>query len=323
MIYSREYLIFTKKTLEETQNVVQTLVNAAARYETLTLSEAKFIGGFLANANSEDPAGSKLLQQISDSLPGYHFWTLFLKYISDVNGEGIVYDSKGPISTEQKIKDVAFLENVFHSWSEVIKKTNHKHTMLQYLSKESRDDIKETLEYAKKQGDGSRRRDIIYKSLILHSRFVYSKIEEYYQEYEIKKDILQLCNWEIVIDSFVYAHVAIRHMAPWTKFGRPGKSFIKDPAISIDELPRFIKNILIDYGASFNCQQFNSRKIYFKFNGTNYVIWFERYTRNIKGGGLKEFLRVETFYPVEIKKNAIAVEKLTLAKVSENLGFYL
>lgn len=323
MIFAREYLNFTKKSFEEKQQVLQILLTAATKGQSLTLSEAKFIGSFLALAESEDDAGRDILRQIYEQLPGYHFWTLYLKYYSDVNGEGTVYDAKGPISNEVKAKDIAFLDEAYQDWSEVISKTNHKHTMLQYLSKESRDDIKAALQYAKQIGDGGRRRDSITKSLVLHSKFVFSKIAEYYEEYDVKKDVLQLCSHEVVIDSFAFAHVAIRHMAPRTKFGRPGKTFFNDRSIIIDELPQIIKAILLEYSRFINCQHFDGRRIYFRLNNVNYVIWFQKFSRNVKGGGVTEFLRVETFYPAELKNDATAITELTLNKVSENLGFYM
>lgn len=323
MIYTREYLKFTVKTLEETQEVVQRLVNAAVNNEQLTLSEAKFLGSVLSNAEAADEEGRIMVKRVYDSLPGYHFWALYVKYAFDLNGEGLIRGPFGPISQEQKTLDAAFLEEQFQSWHPVVSKTNHKHTALQYITKESRDDIKEALRFARQIGDGSRRTDMIYKTLVIHNKYVFSHIEEYYQEHLVRQDVIQLCGWEVVIDSFVYAHVAIRHMASWTKFGRPGKTFFDDEHIAIDRLPRVIIDFLQEYERRIGCGKFDGRKIYFKFNNRNYVIWFDGYTRPVKGGRIRKFLRVESFYPAEIKNDPANIAKLKFEQVSSNLGFYI
>src|SRR5690606_1044331 len=111
-------------------------------------------------------------------------------YRNDILGEGLIIGPHGPISQVQKENELVFLDEQYNQWKSVLYNLKNSKTDLQYLTKESRDDIKEALNYSRQIGEGSGRRDMIERSLILHSKYVYSKIMEYYQEYDVKKDTI-------------------------------------------------------------------------------------------------------------------------------------
>lgn len=323
MIYSREYLNDAKKSFEEATKITQTLINALVAKEHLTLSEAKFIGPFLENAKTNDQAGKELLNSLYNELPEYRFWCLYMMYHNDIFGEGTIIGPFGSISQSQKESDLAFLDTQYQQWKIILYNLKNSKTDLQYLTKESREDIKEALNYSRQIGEGSRRREMIERTLVLHSKYVYSKIMEYYQEYDVKQDIINLCGREIIVDSFAYAHIAIRHMVDYTKFGRPGKTFIYDRKIDIDCLPRILIGFLEDYVHYIGCPSFNPKRIFLRFNGRDYVIRFRELIRQVKGGENLPYLRLETFYPAELRNDANLVKTLSLCPVNDILGFYI
>ena len=318
MIYKRSYLASIERSFEEANEAMQTLTNALINGVQLTLSEGRFLGGFLEIAQTDNP---EFLDNLYDQLPGYHFWQLYLKYAQDINGEGGILTPYGYVTQEQKILDAGFLDGIYQDWRPFVYKLKHKYTELQFLTSEARKDMKATLDFNQRIGAGSRRMKVIEKTLVLHSKFVFSKIEEYYQEYELKKDTINLCGKEVVVDSYTYAHVGIRHMAPWAKFGRTDKT-CHSAEIDINNLPRVILNFIEDYEHYMGCVNFDERRIYFRYKNRNNVIKLEELSRPTKGGALMSYLRVQSFYPAELREDAERVNNLTLTMVSDDLGFY-
>jgi hypothetical protein len=317
MIYKRSYLASIERSKEEAHAAMQTLVNALINGQQLTLSEGRFLGGFLEIAQTDDP---EFLDKLYNQLPGYHFWQLHLKYAMDINGEGGIRTPYGYLSQDQKMLDAGFWDGIYQDWRPFVYKLKHKYTELQFLTSEARKDMKATLDFNQRIGAGSRRMIVIEKTLILHSKFVFSKIEEYYQEYQLKKDTIMLCGKEIVVDSYTYAHAGIRHMAPWTKFGRTDKTF-HGAEIDINNLPRVIIDFMEDYERYMGCGSFDERRIYFRYKNRNNVIKLEELSRPVKGGTLLYYLRVQSFYPAELREDAERVNNLTLTMVSDDLGF--
>jgi hypothetical protein len=83
-----------------------------------------------------------------------------------------------------------------------------------------------------------------------------------------------------------------------------------------------IKDILTDYNQAAKCANFNSERIYFNLKGTDYAIWFRAMTRSIKGKGQESYLRVQTFYPVELPEELGKLRSMIVIKANQHLSIY-
>jgi hypothetical protein len=323
MIYSRDYLNATAKSPDEVALIHGDLIAAVRDGVELTLAEAKYIGTVLEAMFAIDNEVVNLLERIYDQLDDYKFWQIFMRYAKDVDGWAVIPSPYGPVPLEQKRIDANYLEREYQLWKPLIHKTNHKQTVMQFLSKQARDELKEALEWSKQQGEGYFRRLYIEKFVTLYSKFVFIKVAEYYQEYDVKKDSMTFCGKETIVDSFAYTHILMRHFSPTGKFGRPGLTFHHDQAIDVNNLPKSILYFLGQYDQHIGINHFNRQQIYFNLNDRNYVIWFKELPRNIAGGGQLLFLRVQTFYPAELANDVLSISKMIKVRINGNLSFYI
>jgi hypothetical protein len=323
MIYSRAYLNLTKKSIEETQDVHQALIQAAYQGQELTMAEARYVGVILEASQAQTEDGIEIIQQLYEQLTDYKFWQIYMRYAHDVEGWAEIRSPRGPVPLFQKMLDAAYLEREYQSWKPIVEKTNHKHTSLQYLSKEARDEIKEALAWSRQLQEGSIRRAFVEKTVTLQTKFVYIKVAEYYQEYTVKQDTFEFCGRETVIDAYAYTHVLLRHFSPFSKFGRPGLTFHHDPDIDVENLPIAIKNILQQFEEYIGIAHFHPEKVYLNLNGRNYVIWYKQLPRNAKGGERIWFLRVQSFYPAELGIDLKAVNEMRKIQVTPKLAFFI
>jgi hypothetical protein len=323
MFFSRELLEDKNLSLDERAEINAVLIPAVANGDQLTFAEAKYLGGVLEATFTDDYDTSALLEKIYSSLDIFKFWQIYMRYAKDLDGTGTIKSPRGPESVRQKQIDVAYLNAELSDWKPLIEKTNHKHTVMQFLSKQARDEYKESMEWSAKLQEDNARRQYVEKSVLLFSKFVFIKVEEYYQEYDVRKDITTFCGRETVVDGFTYTHILMRHFSPYAKFGRPGLTFHHDPEIDVANLPRSIFYFLSQYDRYVGATCFNEENIFFRFNGRNYVIWFKKLERKIKGGNLINYLRVQTFYPAELQNDVQAMCALNMIRISDRLSFYV
>jgi hypothetical protein len=173
----------------------------------------------------------------------------------------------------------------------------------------------------RQQKEGSNRQKYITKTVVLHSRFVHIKVKEYYQEIEDKEESTTMCGQLIMFNSFAYAHILMRHYAPRVKFNRPGKTY-HDENIDLENLPRHVMFFLDAYEKTLGCAHFNNRSIFFEYKGRNYVIWFAKKSRHQKNQQVQEYLRVQTFYPAELLKDAQQIAAFQKIEANPILSFY-
>ncbi|WP_256003494.1 hypothetical protein [Pedobacter deserti] len=323
MFYTRDHLDRQDLPLETRAEMNATLMEAVANGQPLTFAEAKYLGTSLEASYTFEQGAIVLLEKIYVQLDIYKFWNIYMLYAQDLDGTGVINSPRGPVPMLQKQIDVAYLQREFDAWKQQIQKTNHKHTIMQFLSKQARQEWKESMAWSKQMGEGHFRRLYVERAVILQSKFVFIKVEEYYQEYDVRKDTMVFCGQETIVDGFAYTHILMRHFSPYNKFGRPGLTFHHDPAIEVANLPRSIFKFLRIYDAYFGGASFARENIYFQLNGRNYVIWFKQFERNIKGGGTSAYLRVQTFYPAELANDSSAMAVLKKVQVEEHLFFYI
>ena len=113
------------------------------------------------------------------------------------------------------------------------------------------------------------------------------------------------------------------HFAEGIKFGRPNKSYHLNDAIDFRRIPDTIVSMIKTYADLGFCQHFNGQNIFFNLQGKDYVIWFRPMTRSLKGNGKEDYMRVQTFYPVELAEDISKIQKLQISMVNSNLSFYI
>jgi hypothetical protein len=324
MAYKREELLTMRDASHERfQEVSQTLLNKLANNEKLSLAESKFICLGLKSIYSDDPNAPILNAENYDQCTDFLFWNKYLLYWQDLDGWGEIKDGVFTMSIAEKRNDVEFLNKHYEQWKAVISSEKITSGMLQTIASETNRLIKEVINYSRDLGEGSNRHQYIEKALVLHSKYLYYQVTEYYEENNPIESTIDVCGSLVVIDNFVYIHTLFGHFAADVKFNRPGKTYHRLANIDFRNIPKEILCILEEYSKHVNCQYFNKQAIFFNLKGTNYAIWFRLMIRSIKGGETQDYLRVQTYYPIELQEDINKIRCTTLLKVDANLGFYI
>ncbi len=324
MTFTRDELLNIHEAPKERfQEVTQTLTNKLVNKEVLSLAESKFICLGLRNIYSDDPNAPVLKAENFDQCADFLFWQKYLLYWHDHEGWSEVKERDAVLPLAQKKLDVALLTEHYEQWKTVILGDKFSSALLQTIASETNRLIKEVIDYSKNLGEGSNRHKYIEKALILHSKYLYYQVSEYYEENNNPEENLNLCGNLIVIDSFVYIHTLFGHFAADIKFNRSGKSYHKDGNVDFRNIPKEVLSILQAYEQHIACQYFNKQAIFFNLNGTDYAIWFRPMKRSVKGGPPQDYLRVQTYYPVEMPDDQNKINAMSKIKISEALSFYI
>lgn len=324
MAFKRDELLsLSGASKERFQEVVQTLLQQLHDGNDLTLAEGKYICLGLRtiyDVNDKVAFSAKDFSQCGDFL----FWEKYLLYWGDHEGWGRIKNSSNTfVSDAQKSEDVKFLNDHYEEWKHVVWAEQQKTAFLQTVVSETRRLIKEVTEYSKQIGEGANRQRYIEKALTLHSKYVYFQVREYYEELDANEELMAFCNEKVVIDFFAYIHILFGHFAAGIKFQRPGKSYHSNDTIDFRRIPKNIISILTEYSDQGLCHHFNKQNIFFNLKQKNYAIWFRSMTRSVKGKGQENYLRVQTFYPIELAEDISKLQKLELLKVNNDLSFYV
>ncbi len=110
-----------------------------------------------------------------------------------------------------------------------------------------------------------------------------------------------------------------RHYSAHIKQHQQGKSYHFDSNIGFKEVPDFLSKTIECYKSQPESKSFDGRKIFLKFNSNPYAIWFRPFRRDEAGGIRKEYLRIQTFYPIEEPLELEKINKLT--NLETNCGF--
>ncbi|GAB3724024.1 hypothetical protein GCM10027594_05090 [Hymenobacter agri] len=319
-MYTASQLAIGRKDLNQGSIMLQTLVNAAEAGQPLSLAEEDFTCSFLAASRSEGDNSFFDLHEIN-YCKNYSFTGCYLAYENNLSGLLIARNAFGPIPPNIVAKDVAFLDSQYQEWLQVINTTNHSEQLLQHVVKESRNHLKNARNFANNTRMGARLRDSFIKAIVLHSKYLYLKIREYYQELGATEQVLHRCNYEIVIDSFAFFHILFRHYAPRATSYQNDASYHQDQTINPEELPNHLMLFLEMYFNHIPCTQFNKRRTYIRYNGVIYAIWFKDAERHA-GGTVQPILRLQTFYPVTLPKELEYVASLQENVTESGLGLF-
>ncbi|TKB95736.1 hypothetical protein [Pedobacter cryophilus] len=318
MSFSREELLYKDFLLQ--QRITQELIDKLDANQKLTIAEARHICGKLKLFRNERDENIDALKysQCNDCI----FQDKYLLYINNHEGWGDAYDFDGKINQSQKRKDAEFLNQHFLSWEEtVIKNLRLTDEIKRHIAIETNRQIKSLKSYCTQMHFGSNHFNFLRKGLILHSKFLYLTVLEYYDEGNSKEDIVNICNHKFVIDSYVYIHVLFRHFAE-TVMEHQQKSYHTIKHFEHKNLPKQILEMLKNYSLVVDCNSFDKEKLFFKLDDTHFALWFKEIEFNKKGKSKERVIQLQTLYPVELRHDFEKIKNLTPIKFDSTLWFY-
>ncbi|AZJ36777.1 hypothetical protein [Tenacibaculum singaporense] len=298
--------------------IVQTLANKVFANEEISLAEEQFVCPIIENLRNYQ--GEKELNiQDYNSCKNYLFRNKYLLYFSDLNGHKKVYDFDGEIPVEKKRVDVSFLQKEYDDWNSFISNKLNGSELINYVSQETKNQIKKLDKYCEKLSIGTNRKKYLKKSLTLHGKYIYLLVKEFYQELGKDEEIIELNGEKILIDGFTYVHTMFRHYSEQIKEHQTEKSYHFDKNIGFKSIPDFLLKAIKCYQKTPESNTFNNKCLNIIFNDRIYAIWFRPYTKYLKGNKRINYYRVQTFYPVENKND---LDKLNSYKqINTDCGF--
>jgi len=319
---------YTRKKLDSLRNtkskpidfddIVQVLVNKVEKDEEISLAEQQFVCGIVEMLKDENNIVAYDIHK-KTSCKDYLFKNRYLLYHQDLNGHKKVINYDGEISFEKKKKDVAFLEKEYQEWDSFSKNKLSGSELINYVAQETNYQLKELDKYCDRLNIGSNLKKYLKKSIVLHGKYIFLLVKEFYQELGDKEEIIIVNDQKILIDAFTYVHTMFRHFAESIKEHQSGKSYHFDENIGFKIIPEFLSKILDCYKNIPESKAFNNKNLFIKFNGQIYALWFKLFSKYLKEQGQVKYFRLQTFYPV---KNQSDLDGLVNHKeVKTNCGF--
>lgn len=326
MPYNIDELTMQDNSQEEqyrTREIFEVLKEKAINNEFISEHEADFFCSgvrlsFLDDGKIEDYS----------CCSNYKFVSLYLDYYRDLSGHSNYEKIRGvgvynPGINEIK-KDVAYLNNVKNHWASIVSITNHSNELLKHISKEAREDLK-SVERNKGKLLFKREKDkyaIDKMKVLLQSKFIYCLALKIFEMHSSDDFILNLNGHDIEFNEYSITHILSRHFAEITR-PNPNRSFHNENFIP-RQLNIQLKSILEAINNSGVYANQPIQKIAFKFQNKDYLIWTNEQTKQVAGIGNINYIRLETFYPIE---NRVDIQDLntnyTLVQINEEISVYL
>lgn len=322
MSYKREDLQ-KKKTTEESQEISQNLVNQLSEGKKLSVAEARYICGQLRLWRKEEdntPIDALNFSQCDDMI----FMDKYLLYFNKHEVWFDILDYDGQVSLEKKKKDVDFLDKHFLAWeTDVISNLRLSDEKLRHIAIETNRQIKALKVYCKETEQGYNRFKFLRKGIILHSKFLYFTIQEFYEEGNENEYAIDICNNRFVIDSFVYVHVLFRHFAESVKEHQIGKSYHSIDHFDYRNMPKQILEILTNFATVAKCQAFDKEKLFFELNGQLFALWYKEIDRQKKGKAKEKILQIQTLYPIKEQRDLDKIGLLQRTPINAEISFFI
>ena len=326
MIYSRKKLnTFLNSSFDkiEYDTIAQDLITNIFEGKSVSLAEESFACSIISHLRH--PFTNKLAYDISkiEACKNYFFKKTYIRYSSDLNGHKIIRDAFNEIPVYRKKLEVAFLENEYKNWEGYLNTKLTENKLIGYVAKETKLQLQKNKKYCEDKAIGIHDLNYLKKSLVLHSKYIYLIVKEAFQEYDKEELIYPLRSNNILIDSYSYVHILFRHYSKSIKKHQFDKSYHFDENIIFNDIPNLIIELLQHFSKSKSCLVFNNQNIFLRFRENDYAIWFKKIKKNLKGSISIEYLRVQTFYPIERKEELDKLKGMKLEIVNDNYGFYL
>ena len=299
-------------------DIVQTLADKVFANEEISLAEEQFVCGIVEGLRNAEGEKDLNIHDYS-SCKNYVFRNRYLLYFNDLNGYKRALNFDGEIPVERKRVDVAFLQKEYNDWSLYIDSKLNGSELINYISQETKYQLKQLDKYCDKLKIGSNRKEYLRKSLVLHGKYIYLLVKEFYQELGKEEEIIELNGERILIDGFTYVHTMFRHFSEQIKEHQTDKSYHFDENIGFKSIPDFLLKAIECYKTISESNRFDKRSLIIIFNGKIYAIWFRPYTKYLKGNKRIDYFRVQTFYPIE---NRADLDKLNdYEQINTDCGF--
>jgi len=292
-MYSRDHLEDVDRNFgPPLQEVLQTLLQMVTDGAALTLAEEEFVCGKMTILRGR---GGEYLYDVKNhpACRNYHYRYTYLLYYLNLNGYKPAIDMYGQIPYEQRMEDARFLESIHQSWRAILESPTTD-IITEYSQTEYRHQLKVLERYCKTHGIGGFYigrfyKDYLLKSIVLHSKFIYYLVREYYEELGHTSETVSIFGRDVIIDSFCYIHIMFRHYAELSKEYQHGKTYHFDANIDYKKIPSFLKSIIEQVDSTGDATLFQNNSIHFIFRGSYYTIHVSRF------GGVP---RLATFFPV-------------------------
>ena len=300
----------------------QDLINKLTQGQDLSLAEEEYVR-FTLDIISANNSELEIQPLDFKGCENYWFKQRYLLHFRDLNCLGRVYDAKGEIDLDQKIKDKGLLEQEYQKWKQKIYSKSNGEKLFEYLSLETLHHINKLDKYCDTASIGHLRKEYLTKSLVLHGKYIYLLVKEYFQELGSDEEKIDVFTNTVLIDSYCYVHILFRHFAALIKEHQISKSYHYDENIDYRSIPDFLKGIVLQFSEVVPPTKFDKRSINFVFNKKTYTIWFRPFTVHRPGKIVESSLRLQSFYPVELAGDVIRTAALSKVFVSEKLTFLI
>ncbi len=301
--------------------IVHALCNKVFNNEEISLAEEQFVGGIIEQLRDKNNQRTFKIEDYENCV-NYHFRSRYIRYVNDLNGHKEVMDYDGPISTVRKKKDVAFLQKTYEEWKVYLKDKTNGFRLINYVAQETNYQLKQLDKFADKLKIGTNYKEYLQKTLVLHGKYIYLLVAEFYQELGKDEEIIDLNGNRVLIDGFTYVHTMFRHFSSHIKQHQMQKSYHFDSNIGFKEIPYFLTDAIRSYTILPESSSFDQRRIYFSYNSNPYAIWFRPFKKDLKGGKREEYLRAQTFYPIENHQELSKLSDMVLLKGNSTFSFY-
>jgi len=309
-----------------TRQIFEVLKTKATKQETLTEHEKEFFCMAVKISHLDDGVWEDYT-----CCDNYKFKSIYLAYFQDLTGGSAYYKVKGvgvyKVELKERQTDLQYLYDKSDEWKLIIQKTNHSDQLLQQISVETRNELKNLSNLPEVLNGYWRGGSYVYifkeRAILLHSKYIYCIALEIFETLKNADLILELNSIQIEFNEYSLFHILNRHYAQITKQYDTGKTFHNE-----DFKPRILsvqlKNILHDIDNSKVLQDKAVDKIGFQQNGIDYLVWTSEKIKSIKGQGKVSYRRLDTFYPVsdEAEKNKL-IATCDLQKITNTLSAYV
>lgn len=297
-------------------SAAQNLINKAYRGEKITLAEEQFVCSVIKQLRDTD---GKIYTEIKDVefCKNYRFRSTYILFFNDLNGNRDIVDYDGILTTAKKSEDVNYLHNEYQNWASKINAQLNGNDLFSFVASETLHQIKILKKFSVTSLMGSRYFEYLKKSITLHGKYVFLTVKEFYEELNAQEQIIKIKHLNILIDPYSYVHILFRHYSKNIKKHQLDKSYHFDHNIDFKNIPLVLNDILNCYKNEIDHTHFNEQNIYVKINDTIYAIWFRKIIKNNKGNVKLEYLRVQTFYPVEAQYEVEKIKGMRIQKTSK------
>lgn len=307
----------------ETRKMIQDLIDRTVKNEKMTQAEIQRACSLMEYSKPLDHDFEFDIYKY-DACKDYIFRKLYLVYHGNLDGRLPAHNAFGLVPLEQKKFEIKRLDEFYAEWTPVISKFNHKEALLNDLASEANIELKQLDKLGDKLNWDYRELAQKRKAVTLHSKYIYLTAKEFFEENKSDFVIAKFGASEIEINTHSLIHIMFRHYGGAVKQFDTEKSFHLDTTIKYKELPYELKSIIESLGSDSELSTQGIKFIPVKINAKIYSIWTEKVTKYPKGKGKVEYIRLETFYPTELKEELDKIaNNYKEIKIDERLSGFL